>query len=75
MDGRTDGHEEANCRFSLCERAEKGRDCLLDLSVFSLFVSIPLNLGQCGKKIAFKNRFLNLIINPFVLIFRQSSGW
>jgi len=43
--------------------------------LFSLSVSIPLTLGQYEKKNCFKNRFLNLIINPFDVILRQSSVW
>jgi len=56
-------------------RRKKDATVLIVLSVFSLSVSIPLTLGQCEKNFDSKNRFLNLIINPFFVILQQSSEW
>jgi hypothetical protein len=70
MDGRTDGHEEAS-RYA--KAPKKDAKILLGLFVFSHCFHPSHSRPIRKKKLAYKSRFLNLIINPFVAILGQSS--
>jgi hypothetical protein len=61
--------------FRYAKAPKKDATVLLGLSVFFLCVHPSHSRAVRKKKLVCKNRFLNLIMNPFIVILRQSSGW